>query len=253
MDPATELAIRLDPSLLMEAAGFDPDPWQRRALRCGAERMLLLASRQSGKSTVTSFIALNDALFREDSLILLVSRSERQSGELFRKVSFGYNALGRPVEAVRELAYSLELANGSRIIALPGDPATVRCFSGVRIVIVDEAAQCLDGIFTATLPMLGVSRGRMLCLSTPFGKRGWFYEQWAGADPTWERIKARATECPRISPEFLAEQRRMLGPAMFAQEHECEFVEGTGQLFSAESIDRCFVGPDERVPILAGF
>jgi hypothetical protein len=247
------LAIRLDPSLLMEAAGFHPDPWQRRALRSEAKRLLLLASRQSGKSTTTSLIALNEALFRPESLILLVSRVERQSGELFRKVMAAYDALGRPVEAVRELAFSLELANGSRIIALPGDPATVRCFSGVVMVIVDEAARCLDGIFTATLPMLGTTDGRMLCLSTPFGKRGWFHEQWAGADPTWERIQARATECPRIRPEFLAEQRRLLGPAMFAQEHECEFVEATGQLFSAESIDRCFVGPDERVPILAGF
>jgi len=163
-----------------------------------------------------------------------------------------YNALGRPVEAARELAFSLELANGSRIVALPGDPATVRCFSGVRMVIVDEAAQCLDGIFTATLPMLGTTDGRLVCLSTPFGKRGWFYEQWAGADPTWERIKAKATECPRIDPAFLAEERRMLGPAMFAQEHCCEFIEAEGQVFSAESIEAIFMGAED-VPILSGF
>jgi hypothetical protein len=247
------LASRLDPSLLMEAAGFHPDPWQRRALRSEAKRLLLLASRQSGKSTTTSLIALNEALFQSGSLILLVSRSERQSGELFRKVMAAYNALGRPVEAVRELAFSLELANESRILALPGDPATIRCFSGVWMVIVDEAAQCLDGIFAATLPMLATTDGRMLCLSTPFGRRGWFYEQWAGADPTWERIQARATECPRIRPEFLAEQRRMLGPAMFNQEHECEFVEATGQLFSSGSIDRVFADSGEPAPILAGF
>jgi hypothetical protein len=249
-----ELSRAIDPALLMRDAGYVPDPWQGQALRSQSKRLLLLASRQSGKSETVGLIALHAALYRPDSLILLVSRTERQSGELFtRKVLANYNRLGRPVEARRELVFSLELVNGSRIIALPGDPATIRCFSGVWMVVVDEAAQCLDGIFTAVLPMLGVSDGRLLCLSTPFGKRGWFYEQWAGADPTWERIKARATECPRISPEFLAEQRRMLGPAMFSQEHECEFVEATGQLFSADSIDRCFVGPEERVPILAGF
>jgi len=253
MSPTRELAIRLDPSLLMSAAGFDPDPWQCCALRSQADRLLLLASRQSGKSTCTSFIALNEALFRDDSLILLVSRSERQSGELFRKVMVAYNALDRPVEATRELTFSLELANGSRVISLPGDPATVRCFSGVRLLIADEAAQCLDAIFTATLPMLGVSRGRLLCLSTPHGRRGWFWEQWTAGDPVWERIVSRATECPRIDPAFLAEQRRMLGPRMYSQEHECEFVETTGQLFSSESIDRCFVGDDGRVPILTGF
>jgi hypothetical protein len=67
------LAIRLDPSLLMEAAGFHPDPWQRHALRSEAKRLLLLAARQTGKSTTTSFIALHGALFRPGSLILLVS------------------------------------------------------------------------------------------------------------------------------------------------------------------------------------
>jgi hypothetical protein len=252
LSPATELAIRLDPSLLMEYAGFEPDPWQRRALRSESKRLLLLASRQSGKSTTTSLIALNEALFRPESLILLVSRVERQSGELFRKVVEAYNRLGQPVEAVRELAFSLELANGSRIIALPGDPATVRCFSGVWMVVVDEAALCLDGIFTAVLPMLGTTNGRMLCLSTPFGKRGWFYEQWVSADPTWERIKAKATECPRISPEFLAEERRMLGPTMFAQEHECEFIEAEGQVFSAESIEAVFRDTGD-MPVLLGF
>jgi hypothetical protein len=101
--------------------------------------------------------------------------------------------------------------------------------------------------------MLGTSGGRLLLLSTPFGRRGFFYEAWTGGDPSWERHKSVATECLRIPTSFLEEQRRLLGPRMFSQEHECEFVEATGQLFSAESIDRCFVGPDERVPILAGF
>jgi hypothetical protein len=253
LDPATELAIRLDPSLLMEFAGFDPDPWQRRALRTESKRLLLLASRQSGKSTCTSLIALNEALFRPESLVLLIARAERQSLELLRKVVAAYDRLARPVEAVRELQSSLELSNGSRIIALPGEnPATIRCYSGVTMAIVDEAAQALDAIFVAILPMLGTTGGRLLCLSTPFGKRGWFFEQWTGADPIWERIVSKAVDCPRIAPGFLAEERRMLGPAMFAQEHCCEFIEAEGQVFSAESIDAIFVGAED-VPILSGF
>ena len=254
LDPATELAIRLDPSLLMEFAGFDPDPWQRRMLRSGSKRLLLLASRQSGKSECAGFLVLHEALFRPGSLILLVSRSERQSGELFqKKVVANYDRLGRPVGAVRELQFSLELANGSRIIALPGDnPATIRCFSGVWMVAVDEAALCLDSLFTAVRPMLGTTDGKMVCLSTPFGKRGWFYEQWVSADPTWERIVSRSVDCPRISPEFLAEERSMLGPAMFAQEHQCEFVEAEGQVFSAESIEAVCQGAEDG-PVLLGF
>ena len=139
LNPIRSLAIALDPSMLMEELGFAPDPWQRRALRSQSQRLQLLCSRQSGKSTVTACIALHTACYQSDSLVLLVSRSERQSGELFLKVSEAYKAT-RPVEAVRELAFSLELENGSRILALPGDAANLRCYSGVRLVVVDEAA-----------------------------------------------------------------------------------------------------------------
>jgi hypothetical protein len=99
MSPAFELGLRLDPSLIMELAGFPSvDPWQRAALRSEAKRLLLLAARQTGESTTTSLIALHAALFRPGSLVLLVSRSERQAVELFRKLMAAYDALGRPVE-----------------------------------------------------------------------------------------------------------------------------------------------------------
>jgi hypothetical protein len=253
MDPKLELAARLDPSFLMELAGFPSvDPWQATALRSGARRLLLLAARQTGKSTTTAFIALHDALFRDDSLILLVSRSARQSGELFRRMMEGYEALGRPVESVRELAHSLELGNGSRIIALPSDPATIRCFSGVWAVIIDEAAQCSDDIMPALAPMLGTTGGRLLALSTPYGKRGFFHELWNNGDPSWERHRSVATECPRISREFIEEQRRLLGQRMFDQEMCCEFVEMEGQLFPQDAIDRAFTDTDS-VSVLQGF
>jgi hypothetical protein len=237
----------------MELAGFlAVDPWQRDVLRSRAKRLILLAARQTGKSTTTAFIALNEALFRPESLILLVSRSSRQSEELFRKVIEGYDALGRPVEPVRELTFSLELANGSRITALPSDPATIRCYSGVWMVVIDEAAQCTDDIMPALVPMLGTSGGRLLLLSTPYGKRGFFHEIWTGGDPNWERHGSTAVECPRIPAEFVEEQRRLLGQRMFYQEMCCEFVEIAGQLFPQDAIDRAFADTD-HVPILQGF
>ncbi len=158
LDPISSLAISLDTSLMMETLGLMPDPWQRCALRSQSQRLQLLCSRQSGKSTVSACIALHTACYQPDSLVLLVSRSERQSGELFLKVSEAYQAT-RPVEAVRELAFSMELANGSRILALPGNPANLRGFSKVRLIVIDEAALVLDPLFTAVLPMLAVSRG----------------------------------------------------------------------------------------------
>src|ERR1039458_6387478 len=131
----------------MEHAGMPPDPWQVRLLRSRAERTLLLCSRQSGKSTVTAAMALHEVVFHAKSLVLLLSPSLRQSQELFRKVTDFRNRLGEPIAIAEESALRVELRNGSRIVALPGTEGTVRGFSGVRLIIVDEAARVDDPLY----------------------------------------------------------------------------------------------------------
>src|SRR5262249_30777129 len=168
-------------------------------------------------------LALKAALPEPPALVLLLSPTLRQSGELFRdKVLRLYNALGRPVPTTQESALQMTLANGSRIISLPGDEQTIRGYSGVALLVVDEAARVGDALYFSTRPMVAVSRGKLVCLSTPFGQRGWFYESWTGAEP-WQRVRVTADQCPRISPEFLEEERRVLGRRWYAQEYECSF------------------------------
>ena len=181
--------LRADPANLMTLAGLPPDPWQSGILRSEASRTLLLCSRQSGKSTVAAALALREALLNPPALVLLLSPTLRQSGELFREgVRKLYNALNRPVLAVQESALTMALANGSRIVSLPGEEGTIRGYSNVRLIVVDEAARVADSLYFATRPMLAVSRGKLVCLSTPFGRRGFFYEAWTGADD-WHRIR----------------------------------------------------------------
>ncbi len=234
------LAMGLDPALMMEALGFDPDPWQRDVLRSTSDRVLLLCCRQAGKSTATAVLALHTALFQPGSLILLLSPSLRQSGELFRKLVTFYGDLDRPIPAVGELATSLTLTNGSRVVSLPGTHETVRGFSGARLVVIDEAAMVPDELFVAVNPMLAVSRGRLVCLSTPLGKRGWFHDAWEGPREPWQRVKVTALDCPRIDPAFLAEQRQTLGERWYRQEYLCSFEETVDQVFSTESVLAAF-------------
>jgi len=207
--------------------------------------MLLLCCRQAGKSTVTAALALHTALFQPDSLILLLSPSLRQSAELFRKVATFYADLGRPVPALGELATSLTLANGSRVVSLPGSHETIRGFSGARLVIIDEAAMVPDELFVAVNPMLAVSRGRLVCLSTPLGKRGWFFDTWEGPRDPWERVRVTALDCPRIDPAFLAEQRQTLGERWYRQEYLCSFEETVDQVFSTESVLAAFSSSEQ--------
>jgi hypothetical protein len=236
--------------LLAGETGIAPDPWQRDVLRSTAPRMLLNCSRQSGKSTVTGILATHTALYEPGSLTLLLSPSLRQSGELFRKCLDVYRAAGRPVPADAENALSLELETGSRILSLPGREGTVRGFSGARLLVVDEAARVPDELYFAIRPMLAVSRGRLIALSTPFGTRGWWYEAWR-SERAWERYEVPATECPRISPAFLEEERQSMGEWWYQQEYFCRFLDAQDAVFRHEDI-LAALSPDVR-PLFGGF
>jgi hypothetical protein len=225
------------------ALGFDLDPWQAEVLRSSAPRILLNCSRQSGKSTVTALLALWTAIYRHESLILCLSPSLRQSSELFHVVARFYGALKDPPPSEAESALKLELENGSRIISLPGKEQTIRGYAGVTLLIVDEAARVRDDLYYSVRPMLAVSRGRIIALSTPFGTRGWFYGSWVSSE-SWLRWEIPASKCPRISKEFLEEERRVLGSFWFEQEYNCKFLDAQTQLFRREDIDKMF---DEEV------
>jgi hypothetical protein len=230
MDARRLLALALDPPRQLGARGLEPDPWQRELLLSPDRQVLLNCSRQSGKSTTVSALALDTLLFRPRSLVLLVSPSLRQSGEIFRKVIDGYNALGRPIAPVRQTQLTLELVNGSRCVSLPGREGTIRSFSGVNLLVLDEAARIPDDLYRSVRPMLAVSHGRLVALSTPFGQRGWFYHEWQGAGP-WKKVRVPWRDCPRITADFIAEEMRALGPAWVGQEYECLFTALEGVVY----------------------
>src|SRR5262249_59610271 len=119
-------------------------------------------------------LALRTALLRPRSPVLLLSPSLRQSSELFRKILDLFNALERPVAVRAESALRVEFANGSRILLLPGKESTVRGFSDVALLIIDEAARVPDALYYSVRPMLAVSQGRLVALPTPFANPRFF-------------------------------------------------------------------------------
>jgi hypothetical protein len=230
-------ANELDPVVMARNAGLELDDWQAKLVRSKSNRILLNCSRQSGKSTTVSVIANHTAFYEPESPILLLSPSLRQSGELFRKCLDVYRALGKPVAADSENKLSLELENGSRIISLPGKEGTIRGFSGVKLLIIDEASKVPDELYMSVKPMLAVSQGRLIVLSSPFGARGFFYELYQDRE-FWEYYEVPATQCPRISPEFLAEEKREKGEYWFEQEYMCRFLDAQTAAFRSEDIEQ---------------
>jgi hypothetical protein len=250
ISPTTDLACALDPARLFRVAtGLTPDAWQARLLRSSSQRILLNCCRQSGKSTSTASLALHTALYQPASLTLALSPSLRQSQELFRKVMAQYRALGRPVATVSATTTHLELANAARVVCLPESEETIRGFSGVTLLIIDEASRVADDVYSAVLPMLGASYGRLLALSTPWGKQGWWYEAWTTGGARWERIEVPVTlpeVARRIDPEVLAEAQAR-GGWWFSQEYLCQFGEREDSVFSFEHIQRAV--RDDLVPL----
>jgi hypothetical protein len=233
----SDLRWALDPvAFAVEALGLVPDAWQARVLRSSARRLLLLCSRQAGKSTIASIAALHRAVFFPGSLVLVVSPSLRQSSELGRKITDGLDRLLAAPEREEDSRLTLKLTNGSRICCLPASETTIRGFSAASLIIEDESAFVEDSVYVAIRPMLAVSQGRLMLLSTAHGKRGHFFVEWSSDADAWERVKVTANECPRISPDFLVDERRALGETRYMQEYFCSFADRDGAVFAHDAV-----------------
>lgn len=217
-----------------------PDARQAEVLRSTAKRGALNCARQWGKSTITAAKAVHRAWSRAGALVIFASPTERQSAELLRKAAGMVRRLGIKPRGDGDNAHSLVFPNGSRIVALPGTEATVRGFSQVSLMLIDEASRVTDALYLALRPMLIVGDGDLWLMSTPYGQRGFFYDAFNAAAKTWERFTVPATENPRIRPDQLEQEREAMGSSHFAQEYQCEFVDNGTMVFDQILIDAAF-------------
>jgi hypothetical protein len=217
--------------------GIVPDAKQMEVLRSNAKRGILNCSRQWGKSTVAAAKAVHRAYTRPGSLVLVASPTERQSAEFVRKAATLVQRLDIRPRGDGDNATSLLLPNGSRIVGLPGTEATVRGFSAVSLLLIDEASRVNDDMYQSLRPMLAVGSGDLWLMSTPWGQRGFFYDAWRGGGDQWMRVSVKATDCERIAPEFLEEERLEKSRDWFAQEYLCEFTGSDEAVFARALID----------------
>ena len=226
---------------------FRCDERQRDLLRRESKQVLLNCSRQSGKSTLAALKILHTAFWRAKSTIVVTAPVLQQTRELLRKVR-EFGRVAGLLHSTRGSKYCVELANGSRIVGVAADEDTIRGFSSIALLVVDEASRVDDAVFEAAEPMLAVSRGALWIVSTPNGRRGYFYKACISGD--WVKLRVTAAQCGRIPPAFLKKQKEKLGERRFAQEFECEFVELDRGVFDAESVDGAFQRRVTMIPEL---
>ncbi|MFN0106667.1 MAG: terminase large subunit domain-containing protein [Bryobacteraceae bacterium] len=218
--------------------GFDPDPHQIALMTTESKDVLMLGGRQTGKSTAAAVRVVHEAVNNAGSTILLAGPTGRQSGQIMVKSRQIAKRLGLTLSAPPPGCDGFKLPNGSNITSLPDSEQTIRGFSAPRLIVVDEAAYASDELISALKPMLAVSNGRMMLLSTPNGQSGYFYEKWHEENGPWQKILCKASDCARINAEMLENMRRTMSKEDFNREFNCEFVAAPGQGVARELFRR---------------
>lgn len=229
-----DLAYSLDPVLwAREVLGYHPDPWQADLLRSRSRKIILNCSRQSGKSTTCAALGLHESIYRRPSFGLVIAPSQDQSAELMMKFDEFRGAVELPSDYLStDTKLAVKFANGNRFVARPGSEKTARSFSAVTLLLEDEAARVSDALYNSVRPMLAVSNGRHILMSTPFGKQNHFFKIWDQERDIWQWFEIPAEQCPRITKEFLEEEMRT--NPWFEQEYHCKFMDTEGSIFSSD-------------------
>ena len=234
-DPSKPIVIPVEFARLL---GFEPDPIQIEILRSTTKRGIIVGSRQCGKSTLLALMAAHRALLEPKCLVLLLGPYSRQAGEILEKAKDFIEQLGIRAPGDGRHRNSIRLPNRSRIIAIPAVRDRVRCFSAVRFMVIDEAAFVRDETYKVVRPMLAVSQGDLWLISTPFGRRGFFFKVWSEGSEQWAKFAIKAEDCPRIPAGYLAEEREVLTSSEFQQEFFCAFVDPNQVVFRMEVLRR---------------
>jgi len=229
------------------------DSWQKEVLATEGN-ICLRSGRQVGKSTVISQKAGEYAIKNKNKVILVVAAVERQAFHLFEMILYyldsnyrTYICKGRK----RPTKSKIHLNNGSVIYCLPTGLSGlgIRGYT-VDLLIADEAAFIPEEVWTAITPMLAVTKGNIILLSTPFGKGGFYYKKFS--DPSYTSFHVSSEDCPRIDKKTLEQAKKDLTKLQYAQEYLGEFVDELRQFYPTELIQKCMTIQDHSVNLNRG-
>lgn len=219
--------------------GFHPTEYQQKILEDESQYVTIRASRQSGKTEVIAVKVLWHCLLNPDFQTLILAPTLRQSSIVFNKIDMYLlkNSFLRSLAKVHSRSY-IQFDNGSEIYNLPGSSGdTIRGYSP-KFVVVDEAAYIKDEVYTALEPSLAVTNGKIVLISSPFGKQGRFYESHTRLD-YYSRYHVSYEDCPFINKDYIERERQNKTEMEFQQEYQADFVEEADTYFTISLIKSC--------------
>lgn len=216
----------------------EPDPWQCDMLHDPSKRITMTCGRQVGKTTAVAWKASHHARFTPRAKVVLLSRTERQSKLLMRNVRKTLHSAG--TRLIRDTTFELELPGDRLVVAFPGSASNIRGEDAVTLLIIDESSFVLDELWYAVEPMVSVSGGQIILLSSAFITDGFFYKIVTGDNEQWSHYKVTAYDCPRHDPDELDAKRDELPERVFRAEYLAEFVDIEDAAFTSEQIEAAF-------------
>lgn len=237
-------------------------PYQRAWYEDGSRFLVGRWGRQTGKSFSTAAIVAAAMIAQANTMWMIAAPSERQSHEALEKVKQWLAAFEcafadelEELDGIEGKAGVVRLTNGSRCIAVPGKPDTVRGMSAN--VWLDEFAffEDPDATWKAILPSItNPLRGgekRVILTSTPNGKAGRgkrFYDICSAAAASssgvtsmrWSHyhIPLRSAIADGLPVDYETLAAAIGDPLAVRQELDAEFVDTQSQLLPTEIILR---------------
>ena len=248
MNPHREIAYRVDPvAWAVDVLKIPPKKWQEEFLRAPrGKSILVLTARQVGKTTAAAIAMAHTAVFKPGSLSVVACPAQRQSAEPIRKVRDMVLKAGATLTTDNK--YGIELANGSRVLALPSTEESVRGLTVDGWIVADEAAYLDDEIIAALRPMRAQRpEARFVMLSTANTRTDPFWSAWETADQSCMRIQVTVdVDSTLYSEDYLAQERQALGEDRYKREFLGIPVGGEASPFTLELYDRARQFPVPR-------
>jgi hypothetical protein len=206
-------------------------------------RRLVVKARQIGFSQAIALEAIHEAIYRPDSMILLVSRTADLASHLLGYCYTAIAGLTDIPDLTKTNESEMGFTNGSRIKSLPANRSTARGFTG-RSVYLDEYAylEYAESIFQGVSPIVGHG-GRLTVCSTPDGRGNHFYQLFAGIDGgTWSKHIVPWQECPVYDQAWFDRERPKYTAQQWGSEYDCDFVASGQAVFATDDVEACHEG-----------
>jgi len=212
--------------------------------------------RQSGKSTIIVSYLLHYVLFNDNVNVAILANKSSTARDLLGRLQLAYEYLPKWMQqgVLNWNKGSLELENGSRIVAASTSSSAVRG-STFNIIFLDEFAYVPNNIaeefFSSVYPTISSGKSsKVMIVSTPHGMN-MFYKMWMDAvnkKSTFVPVEVHWSEVPGRDEEWKEQTIKNTSESQFQTEFECEFLGSVDTLINAQKLKTMAVIDPKRSP-----